>query len=75
MSTATPGWESYGGNAIGCAPGVETVPIRVADWVVRFTSETLVAGIQHACKHDCHVLSLSMGGLSSAALADAIKLA
>jgi hypothetical protein len=60
---------------IGGAPGVEIVPVRIADWVVRFSTRTMVAGIAHAIACKAHVLSMSMGGVPSQALADAVNMA
>jgi len=62
-------------GAIGAAPDVRVMPVRIADWVVRFTTGTMVQGFEHARKSGAHVLSMSMGGLTSAALVDAINLA
>lgn len=75
VPTGTSGWESFPGGPIGAAPGVSIIPIRIADWVVRFSTGTLVEGIHYAVSSEAHVLSLSMGGLSSAALVDAVNLA
>ena len=60
---------------LGGAPEAQVIPVRIADWVVRFTTGTMVEGIRYACDHGAHVLSMSMGGLSSQALADAVNLA
>jgi Subtilase family len=60
---------------LGGAPQAQIIPVRIADWVVRFTTGTMVQGIQWACDKGAHVLSMSMGGLSSQALADAVNLA
>ena len=49
--------------------------MRIADWVVRFTTSTMVQGFDYARAKGAHVLSMSMGGLSSSALVDAINLA
>src|SRR5262249_26329430 len=60
---------------LGGAPLAQVIPIRVANWVVRFTTSTLVQGFNYAREKGAHVLSMSMGGLSSQALADAVHLA
>lgn len=60
--------EAYGG-----APHAEIVPIRVSDGVVIFRTSTIVAGIAHAIATGCQVLSMSLGGLASAAMADAVN--
>ena len=40
-----------------------------------FTTGTMVQGFDYAPQHGAHVLSMSMGGLSSSALVDAVNLA
>lgn len=60
---------------VGGAPLVRVLPVRVANWVVRFSTSTLVQGFDHARRQGAHVLTMSMGGLSSAALVDAVNLA
>jgi hypothetical protein len=51
------------------------IPIRIADWVVRFTTGTMVEGFAYAQKCGAHVLSMSMGGMTSFALVDAVNAA
>ncbi len=60
---------------LGGAPDVTVIPVRIADWVVRFTTSSMVAGINHAIEKGAHVVSMSMGGVPSQALADAVNLA
>lgn len=67
-------WAGFAG-AIGGAPRADIIPVRIADWVVRFTVGTMVQGIDWARAQGAHVLSMSMGGVSSLALVDAINLA
>ncbi|MCU4179715.1 S8 family serine peptidase [Bosea sp. BH3] len=69
-----PGFPRFS-DFLGGAPEAEIIPIRIADWVVRFTTGTIVQGIEHARRNGAHVLSMSMGGLTSQALADAVNLA
>jgi hypothetical protein len=69
-----PGWDGYS-DFLGAAPGVNVIPIRVADWVVRFTTSTMVDGFNYAIQQGVQVLTMSLGGLSSTALVDAINLA
>lgn len=69
-----PGTNGFRG-VIGGAPFARVIPVRIADWVVRFSTGTMVQGIDHAVRSGAHVLSMSMGGLTSAALVDAINLA
>ena len=49
--------------------------MRIADWVVRFTTSTMVQGFDYARAKGAQVLSMSMGGLISSALVDAVNLA
>lgn len=74
LDGTSPGWKGFK-DFIGGAPLAEIIPIRVADWVVRFTTSTLVQGFDYARQQQAHVLSMSMGGLSSQALVDAVNLA
>lgn len=60
---------------LGGAPQASIIPVRIADWVVRFTTGTMVQGIGYARDKGAHVLSMSMGGFSSQALVDAVNLA
>lgn len=66
-----PGFKDY----VGGAPLAEVLPIRIANWVVRFSVGSMVQGFGYARVQECHVLSMSMGGLSSEALVDVINLA
>ena len=70
----SPIWRDFPGP-VGGAPFARVIPIRIADWVVRFSTSTMVQGFNHAIESGAHVLSMSMGGLSSAALVDAVNLA
>ena len=63
------------GTGFGGAPHARVMAVRIADSVVRFTTSTMVQGIDHARAAGAHVLSMSMGGLASAALADAVNAA
>lgn len=74
LDGTTSGWSGYTGF-IGGAPYATVIPIRIADWVVRFTTSTMVQGFDHARANGAQVLSMSMGGLTSFALVDAINLA
>lgn len=57
----------------GGAPHATILPIRVAEGVVRFTTSSLVQGFAHALAARADVLSMSMGGLASGALADVVN--
>lgn len=70
----SPGWKSFS-DYVGGAPLANILPVRIADWVVRFTTGTIVQGLDYARQRDANVLSMSMGGFSSQALADAVNLA
>lgn len=61
------------GAGIGGAPGVTVLPIRIADSVVRFRTGTMAQGFNYALERGAHVLSMSMGGLASAIVADAVN--
>jgi subtilisin family serine protease len=74
LNGQTPAWPGFT-EPLGGAPGVSVIPIRIADWVVRFSTGTMVQGFQHAVAMGADVLTMSMGGLSSSALADAVNLA
>ena len=68
------GAASHVAGPIGGAPEVRILPIRIADSVTRFTTGSMVQGFAHARACGVDVLSMSMGGLASAALADAVNL-
>ncbi len=71
----SPGWPAGFRDYVGAAPTATIIPVRIADWVVRFDTGTMVQGFDHARASGAHVLSMSMGGLSSEALVDAVNLA
>lgn len=70
-SASWPGFVDF----VGGAPLATVVPVRIADWVVRFTTGSMVQGFGYARQIGAHVLSMSMGGIASRALADAVNLA
>ena len=74
LDGTSPSWPGYK-DFIGAAPYAQVIPIRIADWVVRFTTGTMVQGIQHAIACKADILTMSMGGLTSVALADAVNAA
>jgi hypothetical protein len=74
LDGTTPNWPGFK-DYVGGAPQAKILPIRIADWVVRFTTSTMVEGFDYARRNGAHVLSMSMGGLCSQALADAVNLA
>lgn len=67
-------WASYQG-AIGGAPFATVVPVRIANSVVHFTTSTMAKGFNYATSIGAHVLTMSMGGLTSDLLVDAVNLA
>jgi hypothetical protein len=66
-------------DAVGGAPDAEIVPVRVGNSVVQIRTSNVAQGISYAtslCQRDetrVHVISMSMGGLASAAWADAVN--
>lgn len=68
-------------DLLGGAPNAEIVPVRVGRSVVQLLTSNIAKGINYAvtlCASDdtrIHVLSMSMGGLASAAWADAVNMA
>ncbi len=68
-------------DQIGGAPDAEVIPIRVGTSVVQLKTSAVARGIMYAvslCASDAtrvDVLSMSMGGVASAAWADAVNLA
>ncbi len=67
------------GEAYGGAKGFEVLPLRVANWVVLFRNSAIAAALDHILglagdpATRCDVVSMSMGGLASAAWADAVN--
>jgi len=74
LDGGTPGWTGFT-DFVGIAPTAKIIPVRIANWVVRFTTGTMVQGFDHAHASGAHVLSMSMGGVSSQALVDAVNVA
>jgi hypothetical protein len=66
-------------DILGGAPAAKIVPIRVGNSVVQLTTKNVALGINYAadlCANEAtriHVLSMSMGGVASAAWADAVN--
>jgi len=74
LNGSAPGWPGFR-DFVGGAPQARIAPVRIADWVVRLTTGTMVQGFDYARSIGANVLSMSMGGLSSSALVDAVNLA
>ncbi len=66
-------------GVLGGAPNAQIVPIRVGNSVVQLTTSSVAKGIEYAvqlCSKEAtriHVISMSMGGVASAAWADAVN--
>ncbi|MER9191210.1 S8 family serine peptidase [Mesorhizobium australicum] len=60
-------------GALGGIPNARILPIRIADSVVRLSTSTMVKGFAYALDNKAHVLSMSMGGLASSAVADVVN--
>ena len=74
LDGTSPHWPGFT-DFVGGAPQAKILPVRIADWVVRLTTGTMVQGIDYARQQGAQVLSMSMGGLASQALVDAVNLA
>ena len=74
LDGSSPHWPGFT-DFVGGAPLAKILPVRIADWVVRLTTGTMVQGIDYARQQGAQVLSMSMGGLASQALVDAVNLA
>jgi hypothetical protein len=61
------------GPTWGAIPDAQVLPVRVGDGVVRFTTSSIAAGFDWALLKGANVLSMSMGGVASRLLADAIN--
>lgn len=67
------------GEPYGGARAFEVVPVRVANWVMLFRNSAIAGALDyvHSLSQNadtrCDVLSMSMGGLASAAWADAVN--
>jgi len=66
-------------EALGGAPEAEIVPVRVGNSVVQLATSSVARGIEYAAalcanaQTRVHVISMSMGGVASAAWADAVN--
>jgi hypothetical protein len=74
LDGTSPSWPGFK-DFVGGAPNARVIPVRIANWVVRFSTSTMVQGFDYARAKGAHVLSMSMGGVTSQALVDAINLA
>lgn len=58
---------------LGGAPQCRVLPIRVGDSVVQLRTSTIVQGFDYARMQNADVISMSMGGITSDALAEAVN--
>lgn len=65
----------YDGHYLGGAPQAEILPLRISDSVVLFLTSAFAKALQYAIEQGCDVISMSMGGLPSAAWRDAVNAA
>jgi subtilisin family serine protease len=63
------------GQPLGGAPDADILPLRIANSVVLFFTSALAQAIDYALQRNCDVVSISMGGLPSAAWNDAVNAA
>jgi len=72
--TVVPGAPGTGGpgRITGAAPKASLVAIRCIESVIRIRQSTVAQAVEHARRQGCHVITMSLGGLPSAALKTAI---
>jgi hypothetical protein len=67
------------GQSFGAASGLDIVPVRVANWVVLFRNSAIARAFDYVhslCDDEAtrvHIVTMSMGGIASAAWADAVN--
>lgn len=61
-----------GGQPIGGAPDADILPIRIANSVILFYASALAQSFNYAIQQQCDVITLSMGGVPSAAWSEAV---
>jgi len=67
------------GESFGAAGNLDIVPVRVANWVVLFSNSAIARAFDYVhslCDDEAtriHVVTMSMGGIASAAWADAVN--
>jgi serine protease len=71
-STASVAVSRTAGEIAGSAPGAQLVPIRCIQDVKVLDAAPVAVAIDHARQQDCHVITMSLGGLGSRAMAAAI---
>ena len=71
--------KDVGGLSFGAAGNLDIVPVRVANWVVLFRNSAIARAfddVHSLCDAEetrIHVVTMSMGGIASAAWADAVN--
>lgn len=71
--------KDLGDQSFGAAGNLDVVPVRVANWVVLFRNSAIARAFDYVhslCDAEetrIHVVSMSMGGIASAAWADAVN--
>lgn len=63
------------GIVTGSAPKANLAPIRCIESVMRITQSRVARAIEHAVDAECHVITMSLGGLWSRALSKALDYA
>jgi subtilisin family serine protease len=63
----------YEHHVSGIAPAAELVPLRVSESVIHLSMRNVRDAVDHAVASGCHVISMSLGGLPSGSLHDAIR--
>jgi len=64
-----------GNKYLGGAPQADVVPLRIANSVLLFFTSAFAQALQYAVQQSCDVISISMGGLPSAAWNEAVNAA
>jgi hypothetical protein len=60
-------------TVIGSAPAARHMPIRAIESVVRVTQVSVAKAVDWAVRNDAHVITMSLGGLPSFSLHDALR--
>lgn len=63
------------GDFLGGAPNADIIPLRIATSVVLFRTSAFARAVAYAIEQGCDVLSMSMGGVASAAWTDIVNAA
>lgn len=60
-------------TVIGSAPAARHMPIRAIESVIRVTQVSVAKAVDWAVRNDAHVITMSLGGLPSFSLHDALR--